>query len=236
MVLLGLVICAQAAHSMGEVTSPLPISCWPARVYRHMCELTQNVAGVVSVLSIAFDTLVRIPRLRSSVLPVSTPSSKKNVWPVTSYAVLSCAKSIYRQVGQGCNQCQLQGKRLPYKHTHCALFTGHDLTGHHRVVTHLKQHAVGAVDGDRPLEGMVDGAALDPRSRAITVHMKVDGVSTQAEGLSNPLQLHVTPLQARPGPATRSRHQHLCAKHARSRAAVSNQAHVSALASTHTAC
>jgi hypothetical protein len=37
--------------------------------------LTQNVAGVVSVLSIAFDTLVRIPRLPRSMLPASKNST-----------------------------------------------------------------------------------------------------------------------------------------------------------------
>jgi hypothetical protein len=42
-----------------------------------MLGLTQKVAGVVSVFSIAFDTLVNMPRLPTRVLPVSTPSSKK---------------------------------------------------------------------------------------------------------------------------------------------------------------
>lgn len=53
-----------------------------------------------------------------------------------------------------------------------------------------------AMNGDCPLEGVVNGASLDPRARAISMHVEVDRVPAKSESLANPLQLNMAELQA----------------------------------------
>lgn len=52
------------------------------------------------------------------------------------------------------------------------------------------------MNGDCPLEGVVNGASLDPRARAISMHVEVDRVPAKSESLANPLQLNMAELQA----------------------------------------